>query len=646
MSLNEDVIFLFLQFCHEEGLTKTAHMIEHETGAFFDMEYFEDLVLSGNWDEAEKYLSGFTRLDNDKYSIKIYFEIRKQKFLEALDEHDHKRALDILVKDLKAFAESNEELYKEMTRLLILDDFRKHESLSSYGDTLSARRLMMNELKNVMEADPLFQDKLKFPHMKQSRLRHLINQSLNWQHIRCTYPQPDPVIKTLFTDHQCPLPEHPHIQSCFSICVILRRVLIFCMAPFQATAPSVSPFSCEGSSTVTQSVISDGSVNPSPNPGSGFSYVEGAKDSSFTSETRSSGTLDEVESATTFPGQTHTAVFNNHDDFPMTVQRVLSEASSPTSMDFHPVQQNILSVGTNNGDIGLWELSSGERLLWSKIRMSQLIVYYGALRVHYSIDAHVGSVNDLAFSKSNELFFLITCGNDKFIQVWDAITGAKQYTFEGHGAPVYSLCPHVKKRIHFLFSTSFNGEIKAWLYDNMGSRIAFDTPGRCCTRMAYSADSKRLFSCGTAKDGESFIVEWDESEGCIKRSYKGLGKCSSGIVQFDSSKNRFLFAGDDHLIKVWDMNHSELLTTMDADGDLPMEDVRGLMVAFVQLAINPISTAASARGTEGVSVASSSIKNDDGGNQKDMKPELHARSNDILEVWKSEINEPSHSANP
>ena len=44
------------------------------------------------------------------------------------------------------------------------------------------------------------------------------------------------------------------------------------MAPFQDTTPSVSPFSCEGSSTVTQSVISDGSVNlgASPNPGSGF----------------------------------------------------------------------------------------------------------------------------------------------------------------------------------------------------------------------------------------------------------------------------------------------------------------------------------------------------------------------------------------
>lgn len=50
------------------------------------MNYFEELVLSGKWDEAEKYLAGFTKLDDNKYSTKIYFEIRKQHYFEALDK--------------------------------------------------------------------------------------------------------------------------------------------------------------------------------------------------------------------------------------------------------------------------------------------------------------------------------------------------------------------------------------------------------------------------------------------------------------------------------------------------------------------------------------------------------------------------------
>lgn len=57
-----------------------------ESGLFFDMKYFEEMVLKGNWDEAENYLLGFTKVKDNDYSIKIYFEIRKQKYFEALDK--------------------------------------------------------------------------------------------------------------------------------------------------------------------------------------------------------------------------------------------------------------------------------------------------------------------------------------------------------------------------------------------------------------------------------------------------------------------------------------------------------------------------------------------------------------------------------
>ncbi|KAI3516912.1 hypothetical protein L1887_16056 [Cichorium endivia] len=79
-----------------------------------------------------------------------------------------------------------------------------------------------------------------------------------------------------------------------------------------------------------------------------------------------------------------------------------------------------------------------------------------------------------------------------FLQVWDAVTGAKQYTFEGYEAPVYSVCLHFKENIQFIFSTAADGKIKAWLYDNMGSRVDYDAPGHSSTTMAYSADGTRF----------------------------------------------------------------------------------------------------------------------------------------------------------
>lgn len=65
-------------------------------------------------------------------------------------------------------------------------------------------------------------------------------------------------------------------------------------------------------------------------------------------------------------------------------------------------------------------------------------------------------------------------------------------------------------------------------------------------------------------------MEWNESEGAVKRTYQGFRKRSLGVVQFDTTKNRFLAAGDEFVIKFWDMDNANLLTTVDANGGLPV----------------------------------------------------------------------------
>lgn len=80
----------------------------------------------------------------------------------------------------------------------------------------------------------------------------------------------------------------------------------------------------------------------------------------------------------------------------------------------------------------------------------------------------------------------------------------------------------------------------------------------------------RLFSCGRNKGEESYIFEWNDSEGTVKRSYHGLGKRTVGVVQFDTAKSRFLAAGDESQIKFWHMNNVNLLCSTDAEGGLPV----------------------------------------------------------------------------
>lgn len=92
--------------------------------------------------------------------------------------------------------------------------------------------------------------------------------------------------------------------------------------------------------------------------------------------------------------------------------------------------------------------------------------------------------------------------------------------------------------------------------------------------------SSRLFSCGTSKDGESHLVEWNESEGAIKRTYLGFRKRSLGVVQFDTTRNRFLAAGDEFQIKFWDMDNTNILTAVEAEGGLPVSICSSLVIYF------------------------------------------------------------------
>ncbi|KAK6267697.1 hypothetical protein QUC31_011857 [Theobroma cacao] len=765
-SLSRELVFLILQFLDEEKFKETVHKLEQESGFFFNMKYFEDEVHNGNWDEVEKYLSGFTKVDDNRYSMKIFFEIRKQKYLEALDKHDRSKAVEILVKDLKVFATFNEELFKEITQLLTLENFRENEQLSKYGDTKSARAIMLVELKKLIEANPLFRDKLQFPNLKNSRLRTLINQSLNWQHQLCKNPRPNPDIKTLFVDHSCGQPNGARAPSPANNPLLgsLPKAGGFpplgAHGPFQPT-PAQVPAPLAGwmsnPSTVTHPAVSGGGAiglgassipaalkhprTPPTNPS--VDYPPGDSDH-VSKRTRPMGISDEVNLPVnvlpvTFPGHGHSQTFNAPDDLPKTVARTLNQGSSPMSMDFHPKQQTLLLVGTNVGEIALWEVGSREQLVLKNFRVwelsacsmplqaalakdpavsvnrviwnqphpegslfgvaysrhiVQIYSYHGGddVRQHLEIDAHVGGVNDLAFSLPNKQLCVITCGDDKTIKVWDASTGAKQFIFEGHEAPVYSVCPHHKENIQFIFSTAVDGKIKAWLYDNMGSRVDYEAPGRWCTTMAYSADGTRLFSCGTSKEGDSFIVEWNESEGAVKRTYQGFRKRSLGVVQFDTTKNRYLAAGDDFSIKFWDMDNISLLTSIDADGGLPASprirfnkdgsllavstndngikilansDGMRLLRTMENLSydasraseapkptINSISAAAAAAAAVAVtsagiadrsaSVVAIAAMNGDARSLGDVKPRITEESSDKSKIWKlTEISEPS-----
>ncbi|CAD5181956.1 unnamed protein product [Musa acuminata subsp. malaccensis] len=634
-ALKEELIFLILQYLNEKKYKEAVHKLEQESGCYFNMKYFGDLVQEGNWDEAEKYLGSFTKLEDNRHSVKIYFEIRKQKYLEALDMSDRGKAIDILRKDLKVFASFNEELYKEMVQLLALENFRQNQQLSKYGDVKSARNNMWVELKKLFEANPVFRDKLKFPPC-ESRLESLIKQSLRWQHQQCPNPRPSPTFHTLYTDHTCPTdgargpaprnvqlmgPPNPRAETLPPMDSHTPLPLVVspsASATQRWMAIANPPLPHDAAAAAAQ--VPSGLLQPQSaaaffkHPRTPTNAPPGGGDNQTLESERLWKRLRTAQTdEASFSGASHPPNIRPQDDIPKTVVRTLNQGSNVMSLDFHPIHQTILLVGTNVGDVDIWEVGSKERIahktfkvwdmgscsmplqqsslvkdatisvnrcLWSPdgsilgVAFSKHLVQTYAFSLNaelgqlLEIDAHVGSVNDIAFSHPDKSLSIVTCGEDKTIKVWDATTGQKRYTFEGHDAPVYSVCARHIESIEFIFSTGSDGKIKAWFYDGSGPKVEYDAPGHGCTTMAYGANGTRLFSCGTSKDGETHLVEWNETNGRIKTTYSGFRNRPFGVVQFDTSRN-LLAAGDENLIKFWDMDRAYMLTSTDADGGLP-----------------------------------------------------------------------------
>ncbi|KAL1814466.1 hypothetical protein ACET3Z_017040 [Daucus carota] len=586
--LTGEVVFLIRQFLEEKEFKNAIRWLETDSGCYFNMKYFEDVVTKGEWDEVEKYLSVFTSYDDNCHSLEMFFEIKKQKYFEALDKSDYGKAVEMLRKELTVFSVTHDNDLTKMTLLLRSPNFRANAEFSMYGDTKEARSNVLEMLKMSIEENPLFRDKLQLPNIENSRLQRLINQSLKWQHHHCKNPKPHPGVQTLYVDH-----------SCGQI--------------YGARAPS---------GVTTQLVSCD--FPPHVAPGAGthvmFHTLGGPKglsardNTDYESVQKRARYLRSVNELNNDPinilplGQTHPHTSYSSDELPMTVVDELSYHSSVTTMDFHPLQQTLLLVGTNTGDIVMSEVGNRNMYAIQRFKVKDIRkcsaslqaslakdptmsvncvkwnsdgtvfgvaysksfvhVYYGReyFLCHQEIEAHVGYVSDLAFSHPNKQLCIITCGEDKAIRVWNAATGAMQYHLEGHEAPVYSVCPHHHKQNQFIISNSVDGKIKAWLYDKKGPRFTADAPGQSCTRMASSADGTRVFSCGTSKDGETHIVEWDILKGAVKRSYIGLGKQATGVVQFDTMNNRFLVAGDEFFIKFWDIENVNLFAATTAHG--------------------------------------------------------------------------------
>ncbi|MED6165360.1 hypothetical protein PIB30_098862 [Stylosanthes scabra] len=275
--------------------------------------------------------------------------------------------------------------------------------------------------------------------------------------------------------------------------------------------------------------------------------------------------------------------------------KTFGSKSSPTSIEFHPHYDHILLVGTDESHVMILDHLTSEQYFYKycffrnsfeccskfqefqtprkmavkKVTWSPCGSIFGvAFAEHFihmykqnvagyftfdflkQIDAHNGAVNDIAFSKCHPLstMLLITCGDDKKINIWQAESGEYLFSFL-QDSP-------------YLLSASNERKIKTWRFYNRAEEFNFDLPfmGDDC-KMHFDASSNRFFFSGIFEDKSHVLLEWNESEKNITRCYKEIKSHCPAII----SANGILAASDEYQVKFWDMENGELLTSIGAN---------------------------------------------------------------------------------
>ncbi|CAO2168151.1 unnamed protein product [Urochloa humidicola] len=195
-TLEQELQLLVLQYLHEEGYKEAAHALEQESGLYFDAKHLEDLVQCGAWDDAERYLVGFTNWNSNIYSAKIFLAIRYQKYLESCYRHLACEEGQVVADDLEALAPFGGLFAQVADRYQ--EELRKGELM----DTESARKAVSVEIKKLIQANPLLQNKLDFPSIEAFRLKTMMRQSLEQKYSLGNKPE---LVRdwTLFSDLSC-----------------------------------------------------------------------------------------------------------------------------------------------------------------------------------------------------------------------------------------------------------------------------------------------------------------------------------------------------------------------------------------------------------------------------------------------------------
>jgi WD40 repeat protein len=196
-------------------------------------------------------------------------------------------------------------------------------------------------------------------------------------------------------------------------------------------------------------------------------------------------------------------------------------------------------VSNPDPSVRLWDVATGKELR--------------------KFDGHTDQVLGVAFTPDGK--HLVSASGDRTLRAWEAQGGKELRKLEGHTKGVWGLAvsPDGKR----VASGGWDGTVRLWDFESGKELMKFEGHEGWVMSVAFSPDGRRVLSGGADKTARL----WDVEGGKELRKFDGH---ASMVVRVDFSPdgkralsgsgtqmvgtNRYVPAGSDYVLRLWDLN--------------------------------------------------------------------------------------------
>lgn len=194
----DEVVRLMIQALRYYGYGQSAAQLESESKILLEsapVVAFRDAVLQGRWVEVEALLSKLQIGLLEEHKLKnVKYLIRRQKFLELLEEGKVKEALICIRTEITPMQDDSLKLSK-LTSLMMCTDIEELRSRAQWdGAAGNSRMVLLQELRKFIPPSLMIPER---------RLERLLLQAVEFQRSSCIYHNLKDETVNLFEDHSC-----------------------------------------------------------------------------------------------------------------------------------------------------------------------------------------------------------------------------------------------------------------------------------------------------------------------------------------------------------------------------------------------------------------------------------------------------------